>query len=76
MLHDTSPGFEKVWHERWLKKTPQERVTFAFAMFSTAREIIVSSMPKDLSEKEQKQFIYERTYGEPLPADFPFRKNE
>ncbi|MCA1638321.1 MAG: hypothetical protein LC768_08310 [Acidobacteria bacterium] len=75
MLHDTSPEFEKMWHERWLRKTPQERAKFAFSMFSAARKIIIASMPENLSEIEQKRFIYERTYGEPLPADFTFRRN-
>lgn len=70
MLHDTSLEFEKMWHERWLKKTPQERAGFALSMFSSARQIILASMPKNLSEAEQKRFIYERTYGEPLPEDF------
>lgn len=70
MLNDTTPEFENLWHERWLKKTPQERAGFAFSMFSTARQIILATMPKDLSYTEQKRYIYERTYGEPLPEDF------
>lgn len=76
MLHDTEPEFEKMWHARWLQKTPQERVKFAFSMFSSARQIILAKMPKNLSKAEQKRYIYERTYGEPLPADFPLRQNE
>ena len=70
MLHDTEPEFEKMWHAKWLRKTPQERAGFAFAMFSSTRKIIVAAMPKNLSEAEQKRYIYERTYGEPLPEDF------
>ncbi len=74
MLHDTDPEFEKMWHARWLQKTPQERAKFAFSMFSSARKIILATMPKNLSEAEQKRYIYERTYGEALPADFPVNK--
>lgn len=70
MLRDTEPEFEKMWHARWLRKTPQERASFAFAMFSSTRKIIVAAMPKNLSEAEQKRYIYERTYGESLPDDF------
>jgi predicted Fe-S protein YdhL (DUF1289 family) len=51
------------------KKTPQERVRFAFSMFSDARRIVLASMPKDLSAA-QKRYIYERTYGEKLTEDF------
>ena len=74
MLHDTTPEFEKMWHARWLEKTPQERVRFAFSMYSDTRRIILASMPKNLSEADQKRYIYERLYGEPLPADFPLVK--
>jgi len=74
MLHDTTPEFEKMWHQRWLKKTPQERVRFACSMFSDARRIIFASMPKDLSSADQKRYVYERTYGEPLPEEFFSRK--
>lgn len=70
MLADTSPEFEKMWQEKWLAKTPQQRVRFAFSMFSSARAIILASMPENLSEAEQKRYIYERTYGEPLPENF------
>lgn len=71
MLPDTSPEFERMWHEKWLRRTPQERVRFAFSMFSDARRIILARMPKNLSAADQKRYIYERTYGEPLPDDFP-----
>lgn len=76
MLHDTSPEFEKMWHARWLQKTPQERAGFAFTMFSSARRIILATMPENLTDAEQQRYIYERTYGEPLPADFHFRRNK
>ena len=73
MLQDTSPEFEKMWHKKWLQKTPQERVQFAFSMFSDTRRIILASMPADLSATDQKRFIYKRTYGESLPYDFPLK---
>ena len=74
MLHDTPPEFEKMWHKRWLQKTPQERAKFGFSLFSSARKVILASMPPGLSEQDQKRYIYERTYGEPLPEDFFDRK--
>jgi hypothetical protein len=70
MPHDTTPEFEKMWLQKWLQKTPQERVRFAFSMISDARRIIFASMPKDLSAADQKRYIYECTYGEKLPEDF------
>lgn len=75
MLKDTTREIEELQNELWMKRTPQERARFASAMFAAARDTIVASLPKNLSEKELKKQIYERTYGEPLPADF-FRDEE
>ena len=53
-----------------------ERVLISMAMFSEHRAEIIASLPKDLSAREFKRQLYERTYGEPLPAGFPFRDDE
>lgn len=53
-----------------MKRTPQERARFASAMFAAARNVIIKSLPKDLSEREFKKQLYRRTYGEHLPEDF------
>ncbi len=39
-------------------------------MFVSARKVILNTMPAGLSAQDQKRYIYERTYGEPLPEDF------
>lgn len=69
MLADTAPEIEKMWHDLWLKKTPQERTRFASAMFVSARNTIISTLPDDLSEVEFKKQLFERIYGFPLPAE-------
>lgn len=70
MLKDTTREIAEMQNTLWLKKNPQERAKAVFGMFATARKIIISSLPKNLSEKEFKKQLYERTYGEPLPEDF------
>lgn len=70
MLMDTTREMEDLQNELWMKRTTQERAKFMFGMFATARRIIIESLPKDLSEREMKEQIYFRTYGEPLPEDF------
>lgn len=70
MLKDTSREIEEMQNELWMKRTPQERARFASAMFAAARNAIIASLPKDLSEREFKRLICYRTYGEHLPADF------
>jgi hypothetical protein len=70
MLVDTTKEVEEMQNERWMKRTTRERAEFMFGMFAMARQIIIASLPKDLSEKEFKKQLYCRTYGEPLPDDF------
>lgn len=70
MLKDTTREIEELQNELWMKRTPQERARFASAMFAAARDAIIASLPKNLSEREFKRQLYYRTYGEPLPEDF------
>jgi hypothetical protein len=70
MLKDTTREIEEMQNDLWMKRTPQERARFASAMFAAARDVIIASLPKSLSEREFKKQLFERTYGEPLPADF------
>ncbi len=69
-LKDTSPGIEKIQFELMMRKTPNERIALACEMFMSARESFLASLPKDLSEREIKEQLYFRTYGEHLPDDF------
>ncbi len=70
MLNDTTREIEELQNELWMKRTTEQRAEFMFGMFATARKAIIASLSKNLSERELKKQIYERTYGESLPADF------
>lgn len=70
MLMDTTREIEEMQNELWMKRSVEERAKFMFGMFATARRAIIASLPKNLSEKEFKQQLYFRTYGEHLPEDF------
>jgi hypothetical protein len=74
-MNDTTPEITKLLNEKWKRRTPQERTKTASLVFVSARKIILATMPENLSEAERQRYIYERTYGESLPADFPFRRN-
>ena len=67
---DTTREIEEMQNDLWMKRTVRERAEFMFGMFSTARRVLIASLPQDLSERELKKQIYFRTYGEQLPADF------
>lgn len=76
MLKDTTREIEEMQNDLWMKKSPQERAEFASAMFAAARTAIVASLPENLSEREVKKQLYERTYDEPLPEDFFDRREK
>jgi hypothetical protein len=45
-----------------------ERFRMGVQMFEAARRMVQASLPAGLSETESKRLLYERLYGEPLPA--------
>lgn len=75
MLKDTSPEMEALHHRLWMTRTTDERAEFMFGMFAMARRIMIASLPESLTDRERKEQIYFRTYGEHLPADF-FKDDE
>lgn len=64
--------YRKVYgdHDEVMSLTPQGRALVAFAMFSEHRRDIIKSIPGNLSEREFKEELYFRTYGERLPDYF------
>jgi hypothetical protein len=70
MLNDTTREIKELQNKLWMERTTNERAEFMFGLFATARRAIIESLPKNLSEREFKEQLYYRTYGEHLPADF------
>ncbi|HMZ57446.1 MAG TPA: hypothetical protein PL048_01650 [Leptospiraceae bacterium] len=62
-MNDTSPEIEQMLHERHMKMTGEERVMIAASMYDTAREIVLSSLPPNLTEKEKRVQLFLRFYG-------------
>jgi len=61
-MQDTSPEIEKIFREKIIALSPQERVLMGISMFETAREIVLSSLPKDLSVTERNVKFFLRFY--------------
>ena len=70
MLSDTTREIEEMQNDLWMKRSSQERAKCMFGMFATARRAVIASLSKDLTEREFKEQLYFRTYGEHLPGDF------
>lgn len=73
-MNDTPKEIRRLQFEMMKKLSPNRRIELACEMFQTAREMIIASLPKNLSEQEFKKQLYFRTYGEHLPEDFFDRK--
>jgi hypothetical protein len=70
VMNDTPAEIRRIQFEMMSKLSVNRRIEFACEMFQTAREMIIASLPKNLSEQEFKKQLYFRTYGEHLPEDF------
>jgi hypothetical protein len=66
-MNDTDPAFAEIARARYAAMTPLERLQIASSMYDTARAIIDSSLPADLSREERRYQIAKRMYGDELP---------
>ena len=66
-MNDTSPDMERMVTERYRRMTSDQRMRIASSMFETARAIVESSLPPDLSRKERRLAFARRLYAGELP---------
>jgi hypothetical protein len=66
-MNDTSPEVAAMVAEHHRQMTPEERVRIASSMFDTARAIVESSLPANLSRRERRLAYARRMYGNELP---------
>jgi hypothetical protein len=66
-MSDTSPKIEAMVNERYRQMTSDERVRIAASMFDTARAIVLSSLPPNLSRRERRLALARRFYSGELP---------
>lgn len=66
-MNDTSPKMERLVTERYRQMTPDQRMRIASSMFETARKIVESSLPPDLTRRERRLSFARRLYAGELP---------
>jgi len=64
---DTPPEIAALVRQRIMARSPEERFMMGIASFEAAREIVLASLPKNLSPEDLKRQLYQRIYGEPAP---------
>jgi hypothetical protein len=70
-MTDTPPEIASMVRARIMSLPASERFRMGTQMFEAARRMILASLPAGLSEREQKQLLFQRIYGERLPDQTP-----
>jgi hypothetical protein len=66
-MNDTFAAISKVVLARYRSMTPTERCFAASSPFETARAIIESSLPSDLTMEQRRHAVVRRLYRDELP---------
>jgi hypothetical protein len=62
-MTDTRPEIEQMVREKIMARSGEERFIMGSQMFDAAREMVKASLPRDLSETEQRRLLFKRIYG-------------
>ena len=65
-MSDTPPEIERMVRDEIMTRSGEERFIMGAQMFDSAREMLKASLPKDLSETEQRRLLFKRIYGKEL----------
>jgi len=69
IIRDVSSRLTKEGIPYMMSRSPEERFMMGIRSFDAAREMVLASLPKNLSKEELGRRLFERVYGAPL-ADF------
>jgi hypothetical protein len=67
-MTDTSPEVAELVRAWLTALSAEERYRMGVQMFAAAGRMVLASLPTDLTDSERKQRLFERLYGESLPA--------
>ena len=62
-MTDTSPEIERMVRDKLMARSGEERFVMGAQMFDSAREMVKASLPRSLSESEQRRELFKRLYG-------------
>ena len=66
-MNDTSREMERMVTERYRRMTPDRRMKIASSMFETARVIVESSLPPNLTRRDRRLAFARRLYAGEMP---------
>lgn len=62
-MNDTTPEIENKLTQLYQNKSGEEKLLLALGMFESAREIVTSSISKNLSDSDFRRELFLRFYG-------------
>jgi len=65
-MTDTPPEIERMVREKLMARSGEERFVMGAQMFESVREMMKASLPRGLSEAEQRRQLFKRLYGDEL----------
>jgi hypothetical protein len=68
-MTDTPPEIERIMRDKLLARSGEERFVMGALMFDSAREMVKASLPRDLSEAEQRRQLFKRLYGKEIDIE-------
>ena len=65
-MTDTPPEIERIVRDKLMARSGEERFVMGAQMFDSAREMVKASLPRGLSEAEQRRQLFKRLYGKEI----------
>jgi len=68
-MNDTPPEIERMIRDKIMALSGEERFIMGALMFDSAREMVKASLPRGLSEAEQRRQLFKRRYGNEIEVE-------
>jgi hypothetical protein len=65
-MTDTPPEIGRMVRDKIMARSGEERFIMGAEMFESAREMVKASLPRGLSETEQRRLLFKRIYGKEM----------
>ena len=65
-MTDTPPEIGRMVRDKIMARSGEERFIMGAEMFESAREMVKASLPRGLSEMEQRRLLFKRIYGKEM----------
>ena len=67
-MTDTPPEIERMVRDKIMARSGEERFIIGAQMFESAREMVKASLPRELSQTEQRRLLFKRIYGKEIES--------